>query len=143
MGKALKVIAKLKRREGKSENQSQNREEEDEETEMAATAFKEPKIEQGEAESEANTSSTQIPDDKEALLEFMDQRAHSIQHLKDQISIFERKVSSFFCFCVPNSAIYPSFSCFDLGFNFDIIIGSFSFDSSYITLQMSSSCSRF
>lgn len=99
VGKALKVIAKLKRREGKSENQSQNREEEDEETEMAATAFKEPKIEQREAEAEANTSSTQIPDDKEALLEFMDQCANSIQRLKDQISIFERKVFFLLLLC--------------------------------------------
>lgn len=57
-----------------------------------AAAMNKPKIEQGEEE-EANT---QIPDDREALLEFMDQRARSIKHLKDQISIFERKVSSSF-----------------------------------------------
>lgn len=66
---------------------------------MATTAMKKPKIEQGEeAETEPKSFSTQIPDDREALLEFMDQRAKSIQRLKDQISSFDRKVSSFFCF---------------------------------------------
>lgn len=64
---------------------------------MATTAMKKPKIEKGEeAEVEAKTFSTQIPDDREALLEFMDQRAKSIQRLKDQISNLDRKVSSFF-----------------------------------------------
>ncbi|CAA7059084.1 unnamed protein product [Microthlaspi erraticum] len=59
---------------------------------MATTALKEPKTEQGEADTEANSSSTQIPNDKEALLDYMDQRANSIQRLKDQISSFERKL---------------------------------------------------
>lgn len=64
---------------------------------MATTAMNKPKIEQGEeVEAEATMFSTQIPDDREALLEFMDQRAKSIQRLKDQISSFDRKVSSFF-----------------------------------------------
>jgi hypothetical protein len=66
---------------------------------MATTAMNKPKIEQGEeveVEAEARTFSTQIPDDREALLEFMDQRAKSIQRLKDQISSLDRKVSSFF-----------------------------------------------
>ncbi|ESQ42009.1 hypothetical protein EUTSA_v10013007mg [Eutrema salsugineum] len=58
-------------------------------------AMKKPKIEQGEAEAdaEANTFSTQIPEDREALLEFMDRRAKSIKRLEDQISNFERKLA--------------------------------------------------
>lgn len=58
-------------------------------------AMKKPKVEQGE---EANTLSTQIPDDKEGLIDFMDQRAKSIEALKDQLSNLERKVSSLFFF---------------------------------------------
>lgn len=54
----------------------------------AATAMKKRRIE----EEEARTLASQIPDDKEGLLEFMDQRAKSIQLCKDQISILERKV---------------------------------------------------
>ncbi|KAF8097851.1 hypothetical protein N665_0280s0050 [Sinapis alba] len=55
---------------------------------MAATAaLKKQKIE------EEKVLSTQIPDDKEGLLEFMDQRAKSIQRCKDQISILERKLA--------------------------------------------------
>ncbi|CAG7910826.1 unnamed protein product [Brassica rapa] len=53
-------------------------------------AMKKPKVEQGE---EANTLSTQIPDDKEGLIDFMDQRAKSIEALKDQLSNLERKLS--------------------------------------------------
>ena len=53
-------------------------------------AMKKPKVEQGE---EAKTLSTQIPDDKEGLIDFMDQRANSIEALKDQLSNLERKVS--------------------------------------------------
>ena len=45
-----------------------------------------------EEEAEENVLATQIPNDKECLLEFMDQRAKSIQLCKDQISILERKV---------------------------------------------------
>ncbi|XP_010454282.1 PREDICTED: uncharacterized protein LOC104736061 [Camelina sativa] len=61
---------------------------------MATTAMKKPKIEQGEeVEVVAKSFSTQIPDDREALLEFMDQRAKSIQSLKDQISILDRKLA--------------------------------------------------
>lgn len=74
---------------------------------MATTAMKKPKIEQGEeaeAEAEPISFSTQIPDDREALLEFMDQRAKSIQRLKDQISRLDRKVSFFLLIC---------FSCFN------------------------------
>ncbi|KAG7555884.1 WD40 repeat [Arabidopsis suecica] len=61
---------------------------------MATTAMNKPKIEQGEeVEAEVRAFSTQIPDDREALLEFMDQRAKSIQRLKDQISSFDRKLA--------------------------------------------------
>ncbi|CAN6840328.1 unnamed protein product [Brassica oleracea] len=42
---------------------------------------------------EEEDNPTQIPDDKEGLLEFMDQRAKSIQLCKDQISILERKLA--------------------------------------------------
>lgn len=59
---------------------------------MATAAMKKRRIEEEETEEEAS----QIPDDKEGLLEFMDQRAKSIQCCKDQISIFERKVLFFF-----------------------------------------------
>ncbi|CAF2136767.1 unnamed protein product [Brassica rapa] len=55
----------------------------------AATAMKKRRIE----EEEARTLASQIPDDKEGLLEFMDQRAKSIQLCKDQISILERKLA--------------------------------------------------
>ncbi|CAH8390080.1 unnamed protein product [Eruca vesicaria subsp. sativa] len=58
---------------------------------MAAAAMKKRRIQ--EEEEEANTLSTQMPDDKEGLLEFMDQRAKSIQHCKDQIQIFETKLA--------------------------------------------------
>ncbi|KAL1189174.1 hypothetical protein V5N11_032588 [Cardamine amara subsp. amara] len=61
---------------------------------METTAMKKPKIEQGEeAETEPKSLSTKIPDDREALLEFMDKRAKSIQRLKDQISSFDRKLA--------------------------------------------------
>ncbi|EOA20119.1 hypothetical protein CARUB_v10000397mg [Capsella rubella] len=64
---------------------------------MATTAMIKPKIEHGEegevTEVEAKTFSTKIPDDREALLEFMDQRANSIQRLKDEISILDRKLA--------------------------------------------------
>ncbi|KAF8113457.1 hypothetical protein N665_0050s0105 [Sinapis alba] len=55
-------------------------------------AMKKPKVEQGE-EAEANTVSTQIPDDKEGLIDFMDQRANSIEALKDQLSNLDRKLA--------------------------------------------------
>ncbi|KFK26240.1 hypothetical protein AALP_AA8G221600 [Arabis alpina] len=51
------------------------------------TAIKKPKIEKGEEE-----ANTQIPGNREALLAFMDQRSKSIQGLKDQISILEKKL---------------------------------------------------
>lgn len=63
---------------------------------MATAAMKKRRIEEEEEEEEVVSS--QIPDDKEGLLEFMDQRAKSIQRCKDQISILERKVLSFFFF---------------------------------------------
>lgn len=84
--------------------------------------MKKPKIEQG--EEEAAKSNTQIPDDREALLEFMDQRANSIKRLKDQISILERKVSSsFFCYVWLIGDVCTSFlafSGFDLLFLFQL-----------------------
>lgn len=58
-------------------------------------AMKKPKVEQQGEEAEANTVSTQIPDDKEGLIDFMDQRAKSIESLKDQLSILDRKVLLF------------------------------------------------
>lgn len=48
-----------------------------------------------EKEAEASVLATQIPDDKECLLQFMDQRAKSIQLCKDQILILERKILFF------------------------------------------------
>ncbi|CAN8252399.1 unnamed protein product [Cochlearia groenlandica] len=57
-----------------------------------ATMLKKPKIEKVE-EAESNKFTTQIPDDREALLEYMDERAKSIQRFKDQISFFERKLA--------------------------------------------------
>lgn len=67
-------------------------------------AMKKPKVEQGE---EAKTLSTQIPDDKEGLIDFMDQRANSIEALKDQLSNLERKVS-LLSFCDEFSSRAPS-----------------------------------
>ncbi|CAH8286042.1 unnamed protein product [Eruca vesicaria subsp. sativa] len=55
--------------------------------------MKKPKVEQGEEEAEANTLSTKIPDDKEGLIDFMDQRAKSIEVLKDQLTSLERKLA--------------------------------------------------
>ncbi|KAG2300083.1 hypothetical protein Bca4012_011662 [Brassica carinata] len=56
-------------------------------------AMKKPKVEQQGEEAEVNTVSTQIPDDKEGLIDFMDQRAKSIESLKDQLSILDRKLA--------------------------------------------------
>ncbi|KAJ0266422.1 Uncharacterized protein HA466_0004350 [Hirschfeldia incana] len=54
-------------------------------------AMKKPKVEQGE-EAKTLPSTSQIPDDKEGLIDFMDQRAKSIESLKLQLNNLERKL---------------------------------------------------
>ncbi|XP_010552439.1 PREDICTED: protein tipD isoform X2 [Tarenaya hassleriana] len=60
-------------------------------TAMAATMMM-PKIEEVE-EVDAEMGFARIPDDREALLAFMDERAKKIQRLKDHITVYERKLS--------------------------------------------------
>lgn len=71
-----------------------------------SAAMKKPKVEEeAEAEAANRLSAHQIPNDKEGLIDFMDQRAKSIEALKHQLSNLDRKVSS-------SSSLLSSFICF-------------------------------
>lgn len=77
-----------------------------------SAAMKKPKVEEeAEAEAANRLSAHQIPNDKEGLIDFMDQRAKSIEALKHQLSNLDRKVlSSFICFffvCAMSSFTSP------------------------------------